>query len=161
MVMTTRAEGIWRTVRVLGRSTSMPDCKTGAVIMKITSKTSITSMNGTMLISESELAVGFISWGIANLSFRSFGSPGPQPGYGNHGCRQSAKRLRRASAFVSGFQHRDAASRGPRRHRRALLARHLDVRHHFRDEIVHPGGEFADAVEKVVVKNHRRNRGKQ
>ena len=42
------------TVRVFGTATSMPDCSTGAVIMKITSSTSTTSTSGVMLISARE-----------------------------------------------------------------------------------------------------------
>src|ERR1700686_4961253 len=51
---TTRDSEISLTVLVFGTSTSMPDCKIGAVIMKITRSTSMTSTNGTMLISERE-----------------------------------------------------------------------------------------------------------
>src|SRR6266568_5595824 len=39
------------TVRVFGTATSIPDCSTGAVIMKITSSTSTTSTSGVMLMS--------------------------------------------------------------------------------------------------------------
>src|SRR5262252_5998628 len=52
-----RCSVISRTVRVLGIATSMPDCNTGAVIMKITSSTSTTSTSGVMLISASEVCV--------------------------------------------------------------------------------------------------------
>src|SRR5277367_2780089 len=51
MVTTRRCSVISRTVLVLGTATSMPDCKTGAEIMKITSRTSTTSTSGVMLIS--------------------------------------------------------------------------------------------------------------
>src|SRR5205807_211983 len=44
-------------VLVLGTSTSMPDCRMGAVIMKMMRRTRTTSTNGTMLISESEVCV--------------------------------------------------------------------------------------------------------
>src|SRR5262245_33815703 len=44
-------------VLVLGTSTSMPDCRMGAVIMKMMSNTRTTSTNGTMLISESDVCV--------------------------------------------------------------------------------------------------------
>jgi hypothetical protein len=37
-----------------GTSTSMPDCRMGAVIMKMMRRTRTTSMNGTMLISASD-----------------------------------------------------------------------------------------------------------
>src|ERR1700690_3657360 len=45
----------------------MPDCRIGAVIMKITSSTSITSTKGTMLISEREVAVPRCICGIVHL----------------------------------------------------------------------------------------------
>src|SRR5215469_16243447 len=54
MVTTRRCSVISLTVRVLGIATSMPDCSTGAVIMKITSSTSTTSTSGVMLISARE-----------------------------------------------------------------------------------------------------------
>src|ERR1035438_4829674 len=44
-------------VGVLGTATSIPDCSTGAVIMKITSSTSTTSTSGVTLISASEVRV--------------------------------------------------------------------------------------------------------
>src|SRR5271163_1560272 len=51
MVTTRRCSVISRTVLVLGTATSMPDCRTGAEIMKMTSSTSTTSTSGVMLIS--------------------------------------------------------------------------------------------------------------
>src|ERR1039458_4573896 len=54
MVTTRRCSVISLTVRVLGTETSIPDCRTGAVIMKMTSSTSTTSTSGAMLISASE-----------------------------------------------------------------------------------------------------------
>src|SRR5438874_11387176 len=42
------------TVLVFGTSSSMPDCRMGAVIMKMISRTRTMSMNGTMLISDSD-----------------------------------------------------------------------------------------------------------
>src|SRR6266566_4935944 len=56
-VTTRRSWLISFTVRVLGTSTSMPDWRMGAVIIKMMSSTSTTSTNGTMLISESEVCV--------------------------------------------------------------------------------------------------------
>src|SRR5258707_9638410 len=56
-VTTRRSWLISLTVRVLGTSTSMPDWRMGAVIMKMMSKTRTTSTKGTMLISESEVCV--------------------------------------------------------------------------------------------------------
>ena len=57
MVMTMRGWVISFTVLVLGTSTSIPDWRIGAVIMKMISRTRTTSMNGTILISESEVPV--------------------------------------------------------------------------------------------------------
>src|SRR5579871_827305 len=64
-VTTMRASVSSFTVFVFGTSTSMPDCKIGAVIMKMMSNTSTTSMNGTMLISESDVPVSRCTVGIA------------------------------------------------------------------------------------------------
>src|SRR5215467_5809564 len=58
-----------RTVLVFGTSTSIPDCKIGAVIMKIISSTSTTSMNGIMLISDSVVCVPFPSVGISEIHY--------------------------------------------------------------------------------------------
>src|SRR5271155_6131508 len=57
-MVTTRCCSVsWLTERVLGMATSMPDCRTGAVSMKITSSTSTTSTSGVMLISASAVCV--------------------------------------------------------------------------------------------------------
>src|SRR5580658_10016776 len=42
----------------------MPDCRIGAVIMKMISRTRTTSMNGTMLISDSDVPVSRCIWGM-------------------------------------------------------------------------------------------------
>ena len=47
----------WLTERVCGTATSMPDCSTGAVSMKMMSSTSTTSTSGVMLISASAVWV--------------------------------------------------------------------------------------------------------
>src|ERR1700739_557408 len=57
MVSTRRSSVICFTVRVLGTLTSIPDCSTGAVTMKMISSTSTTSTSGVMLISASEVRV--------------------------------------------------------------------------------------------------------
>ena len=57
MVMTSRSSVISFTVRVLGTLTSMPDCRTGAVTMKMISSTSTTSTSGVILMSASEVCV--------------------------------------------------------------------------------------------------------
>src|ERR1700760_3526650 len=57
MVSTSRCCVISFTLRVLGTATSMPDCSTGAVTMKITNSTSTTSTSGVMFISASDVRV--------------------------------------------------------------------------------------------------------
>src|SRR6267143_6761563 len=69
-VTTRRSWLISFTVRVFGTSTSMPDWRIGAVIMKIMSSTRTTSTNGTMLISESEVCVDLESCGMAARSLK-------------------------------------------------------------------------------------------
>src|SRR4051812_11444320 len=64
MVTTSRCSVISLTLCVLGTSTSMPDCRMGAVIMKMIRSTRTTSMNGIMLISESDVCVDLDSWGM-------------------------------------------------------------------------------------------------
>src|SRR5690349_117422 len=64
MVTTRRCSVMTLTVLVLGTSTSMPDCRMGAVIMKMMRSTKTTSMNGTMLISESDVCVPLEICGI-------------------------------------------------------------------------------------------------
>src|ERR1035438_3854046 len=54
IVSTRRCSVISLTVRVLGTETSMPDCRTGALIMKMMSSTRTTSTSGVTLISASE-----------------------------------------------------------------------------------------------------------
>src|SRR5258708_20576482 len=61
---TTRDSEISLTVLVFGTAYSMPDCRIGAVIMKINRSTSMTSTNGTMFISEREVPVWRASCGI-------------------------------------------------------------------------------------------------
>src|SRR5579863_6456676 len=57
MVITSRSWVISFTVRVLGTLTSMPDCSTGAVTMKMISSTSTTSTSGVMLMSARAVCV--------------------------------------------------------------------------------------------------------
>src|ERR1700733_15653179 len=57
MVITVRSSVISFTVRVFGTLTSIPDCSTGAVTMKMISSTRTTSTRGVMLISASEVRV--------------------------------------------------------------------------------------------------------
>src|SRR6266436_7230982 len=70
---TRRCSVISLTECVLGTSSSMPDCRMGAVIMKMIRSTSTMSMNGTMLISEREVCVGLEREGISQkLETRSW-----------------------------------------------------------------------------------------
>src|SRR5579862_1210509 len=71
MVTMMRVSEISFTVCVFGRSTSMPDCRMGAVIMKMTSKTSMTSTKGTILMSARDVPVWRASWGIGLSLFRA------------------------------------------------------------------------------------------
>src|SRR5450755_107669 len=57
MVSTMRCWVISFTLRVLGTETSIPDCSTGAVTMKMMSRTRTTSTSGVMLISAREVRV--------------------------------------------------------------------------------------------------------
>src|SRR5271165_4577727 len=57
MVTTMRCSVISLTVLVLGTATSMPDCRTGAVSMNMTSSTSTTSTSGVILISARAVCV--------------------------------------------------------------------------------------------------------
>src|SRR6266702_7072221 len=66
MLTTRRSWLISLMVLVLGTSTSMPDWRMGAVIMKMMRRTRTTSTNGTMLISESEVCVDLESCMVRN-----------------------------------------------------------------------------------------------
>src|SRR6266404_7500200 len=63
---TRRCSVISLTECVLGTSSSIPDWRMGAVIMKMISSTSTMSMNGTMLISESDVCVDLLREGISH-----------------------------------------------------------------------------------------------
>src|SRR6266436_1472956 len=67
---TRRCSVISFTECVLGTSSSMPDCRMGAVIMKMIRRTSTMSMNGTMLISEREVCVDLEREGILEVHSR-------------------------------------------------------------------------------------------
>src|SRR5271157_3687299 len=51
----------------------MPDCRMGAVIMKMIRRTSTTSMNGTMLMSERDVCVALASCGMSGEGFFDLG----------------------------------------------------------------------------------------
>src|ERR1035441_4218007 len=93
MVTTRRCSVISLTVRVLGTETSIPDCKTGAVVMKMTSSTSTTSTSGVMLISASEVRVWPLLFEKATVHL-----PGGLPagfGRGGAGCARHNRRTHR------------------------------------------------------------------
>src|SRR5580704_14818729 len=71
IVTTIRCSVICFTVRVFGTFTSIPDCSTGSVIMKITSSTSTTSTSGVILISASDDLVCPVL--VENATFGLFG----------------------------------------------------------------------------------------
>src|SRR5437773_2289105 len=66
MLTTTFCSFTSLTVLVLGTSSSMPDCRIGAVIMKMISRTRTMSMNGTMLISDSD---DWVECEVCGISF--------------------------------------------------------------------------------------------
>src|SRR5215469_452026 len=70
MVTTRRTSVISLTVCVLGTSTSIPDWRIGAVIMKMISSTRTTSMNGTMLMSDRDVWVPLESCGMGQSETR-------------------------------------------------------------------------------------------
>src|SRR6266702_172642 len=75
-VTTRRSWLISFTVRVFGTSTSIPDGRICAVIMKMISNTRTTSTNGTMLISESEVCVDLESGGVFLIRYMRPGRTG-------------------------------------------------------------------------------------
>src|ERR1039458_4255216 len=131
MVTTSRCSVISRTVRVLGTATSIPDCNTGAVIMKITSNTSTTSTIGVMLISDSEVRV----WPVL-LVKATVHLPGRFPGRFTNPF--SVRRPRRTA-------HRNLFQRVQQ-----LAAKVVDSRR-----------KDSDPRRELVVRHHRRNGHKQ
>src|SRR5579863_7051896 len=132
------------TVFVFGTSTSMPDCRIGAVIMKMISSTSTTSTNGTILISERELPVSRCICGITHLYF-IFVIPSPAAGLADGG-EGSAFRFLGASNTV-------CAS--------LLAVKRLNLRHKLRRKTIHPPGQPPDSLQIMVVSNHRGDRGEK
>src|SRR5262252_6953550 len=113
-------------VFVFGTSTSMPDCRIGAVIMKIISSTSTTSMNGIMLISDSDVCVPFPNDGI----FRA-----PTCSSAAH-PRRCAKGLNVTLRLAH-----------------VLCERLFDLRRHFQCKCIEPLRQVADISQKLVIKN--------
>src|SRR5579863_9602720 len=143
MVTTSRCSLISRTVLVLGTAISMPDCSTGAVIMKITSSTSTTSTRGVMLMSARELwvrprllvkatfyLVGRITARqLTAAQFASLcGGPGRRRGDGGP-CMNLLERIQQFAAEVINRRSKDPHPR-----------RELVVGHHGRHGHKQPGG---------------------
>src|SRR5450432_1904906 len=76
MLTTSFCSVISLTVWVFGTSSSMPDWRIGAVIMKMISSTRTTSMNGTMLISDKDDCVDDLD--ICGIDFYSRSGWGPR-----------------------------------------------------------------------------------
>src|SRR5271165_6071276 len=110
MVTTRRCSVISFTVCVFGRSTSIPDCRMGAVIMKMISSTSTTSMNGTMLMSERLVCVALASCGISGKGF--FDLRGEFQGEGVQTLRQIANVLQEMVISDKGGDGREKAGGG-------------------------------------------------
>src|ERR1035437_1843719 len=130
MVSTTRCSVISLTVRVFGTATSMPDCNTGAVIMKITSSTSTTSTIGVMLISSSEVSVLPLLLVKATFNLARYFAPT----FRHHSTRWSNgahffQRIEQLAAEVVDGRGEDADTRGE-----------LVVGHHGRNRHKQAGG---------------------
>src|SRR5579863_6708957 len=139
MVMTTFSTSTAFTVCVLGRSTSMPDSRMGAVTIKMISSTSMTSTNGVTLISESDVRVR--PWGVVKAINRS-GVTGKSK-FEN----QIAKKPQPNRVVL-----REA--RDPSDQLREIALGHV---HELQNKIVHQGAEFLDALKKIVVGDPPRN----
>src|SRR5260370_33674562 len=133
MVTTSRSSLISFTVCVFGRLTSIPDCRIGAVIMKMISNTSITSTKGTILISEREVPVWRASCGIC-LYHHIDGVVEP-------------KKAVELTAFF--------------RLKKVLQIILLDQRRDFHREIIHARAHLPNIVHEMVIRNHRWDRRKQ
>src|SRR5260370_29559499 len=175
MVTTSRSSLISFTVCVFGRLTSMPDCRMGAVIMKMISSTSITSTKGTMLISEREVPVWRASCGIRLFPFTSFLLllfRVPHPSCPETRRARSVRRVGGAalpsqtSHFGSPPKPKGCHSEEPS-DEESLLAFHpsqiilLDQRRYFHGEIIHPRAHLPHIVHQMVVCDHRRDGRKQ
>src|SRR5262249_43426258 len=117
---------------VFGTSTSIPDCKIGAVIMKMISSTSTTSMNGTMLISDSDDCVFPASCGIESLT-----------------C---ASAVRAALPGAAAACYLVIVS---------VTKRLLNLSGDFERKGIKPLRQVSNVTHKIVVENHGRNGRKQ
>src|ERR1035437_1355809 len=112
MVTTSRCSVTSRTVRVLGTATSIPDCSTGAVIMKITSRTSTTSTSGVMLISANEVRVWPLLLVKATVHLPGgFGAGGIRRTRRRNPHRNLLQRVQQLAAKVVGSRCKDPDSR--------------------------------------------------
>src|SRR3954447_13649059 len=138
MVTTSRCSVISFTVRVLGTLTSMPDCSTGAVIMKITSSTSTTSTSGVMLISASEdwvrpllleKATLDLMAGITARQFtaRYFASLGGHPRRGRSPCRAHLNLFERIQQLPAEIV--DGRGKDPHARRELVVGHNRGYRH--------------------------------
>src|SRR5579864_3204743 len=132
MVTTRRSSLISFTVLVFGRLTSMPDCRIGAVIIKMIRSTSMTSTKGTILISEREVPVWRASCGMRFYP---------------------DLRLN----FIRGVGCMSVGSR----HFSLLQVILLDQRRDFHGEIIHARAHFANIMHEVVIGDHRGDGCKQ
>src|SRR5271166_995705 len=133
MVTTSRCSVISLTVRVLGTATSIPDCNTGTLIMKITSSTSTTSTIGVMLISAIDVRVWPLLLVKATVHLPACIS----------------------SRFTNSF-----SVRRPRRSRRAHRNLFQRIKQ-LAAKVVDGRGKHPDARRELVISNDRRNGHKQ
>src|SRR5215469_11768509 len=142
MDTTTRDSEISFTVFVFGTSTSMPDCRIGAVIMKITSRTSMTSTKRTMLISEREVPVWRASWGIVRYDRRKKKSLNTE---GTEKCVREKSPIFSMPSVLAPFL----------RFISVLIRIHfLDDGRDFQREAVHAPAGVLDVVHEMVVGDH-------
>src|SRR5579862_1435035 len=158
METTMRDSAISLTVLVFGTSTSMPDCRMGAVIIKITSRTSMTSTKGTILISEREVPVWRASCGIFDFFQRENKSL----------TQRTPSKPRTQSQIGIVFSSLSLCAKAFRIYSKLLksspaLARihFFNDRRNFQREAVHARAEISDVMQKVVVGNHGGNGGEE
>src|SRR5271163_779740 len=141
MVMTMRTWLSSFTVFVFGTSTSIPDCRIGAVIMKMISSTRTTSMNGTMLISESDDPVSRCTCGMV------FFLPEHVAGCG---CHPEPATAGEGTAFPFSV----ATSR-------LRAVNRFNLRYKLRRKTIHARRDAANSAQVMVVGDHRGYGGKQ
>src|SRR5882672_5338224 len=159
METTTRDSEISFTVLVFGTSTSMPDCKIGAVIMKMTRRTSMTSTKGTILMSDREVPVWRVSCGIFVYLWN------PKNKILNTEYTEKTICLLRELFFslspvaflrvlcIKAFEFRLPGSRP------IAGIQFFHQRGNFHGETIHARAQVLDVVQKVVVSDHGGNRG--